>query len=324
MSEIWVLPKERITPEVEAVARRRDATIIQRSRPSPEDVAEAMKEAATPKGTGHVLRILAAVEEDLRRCRQQATVMGLWPGEPPSLGLTTGDSREALRRFLALTGMVCDFCYGPSFGRKSARPLVAHFDIARSDFCGSDYDPEHEFPLWLGDAQACVRQLTAALVALALEWGIEGVRPGGDSLIPTRGGESCYSILIGPRNRDDERPPRPPRIDWLKPVSLRVARTMERCERHLGELVTNADRERFAPSPVQVDATPVFNPTPRQRRALELLDGRAMLGKELGPEIGIMDLGLLSREMKPLIEHGLMANDRNRGGYFRPDRPPRD
>jgi hypothetical protein len=59
-----------------------------------------------------------------------------------------------------------------------------------------------------------------------------------------------------------------------------------------------------------------------QRAILSSLDGRAMSLKVLAQKLEYDPSQLHRTHLKPLMDAGRVANDRKRGGYYRPDAPP--
>lgn len=72
-----------------------------------------------------------------------------------------------------------------------------------------------------------------------------------------------------------------------------------------------------------------FVPTPFQRMLLNLLHGRVMTQLAMMNELDVGSKETFNGKggrggMKELLAEGLVVNDRRRGGYYRPDAPPKD
>jgi hypothetical protein len=67
-----------------------------------------------------------------------------------------------------------------------------------------------------------------------------------------------------------------------------------------------------------------FDPTPFQKRILDLLNGCALKASRLQRRLRIDRKALYRRGLNPLMAAGRVQNDRRIGGYYRPDAPPPD
>jgi hypothetical protein len=62
-----------------------------------------------------------------------------------------------------------------------------------------------------------------------------------------------------------------------------------------------------------------FLPTPAMERVLDALNGRSLTGDALANRLHMDRSGLLRRLVRPLMKAGMIKNNRNAGGYYRPD-----
>jgi hypothetical protein len=91
-----------------------------------------------------------------------------------------------------------------------------------------------------------------------------------------------------------------------------------------GELETR-HRPNVEECLAQVRADPLLRPPPLpdvQREILGLLDGVALPLKHLATRLDRDPSRLHRDQLVPLMDAGLIVNDRARGGYYRPDAPP--
>jgi hypothetical protein len=110
---------------------------------------------------------------------------------------------------------------------------------------------------------------------------------------------------------------RPMSIPRFGPLQLGQCDGGNTCPRH----TTTASPQPMTPGGDGPATSPNLKPV--QRRAYEMLNGKAFTKNEFAEALDGTDPGNLhQRVLRPLMERGLVRNDNDGTGYYRPDAPP--